>query len=94
MYFLDFQVDVAASADPMKVRVYGPGIEKGVKSSTSTKFFVDCKNAGSAKPKVKMVNEDDEDVKVKIADNKDGTYTCEYKTPTPGNHFVSTRNYS
>jgi hypothetical protein len=33
-------------SNPGKVRVYGPGIEKGVKTNQKTYFTVDCAGAG------------------------------------------------
>lgn len=84
-----FRINVADNTDPGKVRVYGPGVEKGVTSKTPTKFYVDCKAAGKAKPKVKLTDEQNRPVPVKVLDNKDDTYTCEYSAPTPGNHYVS-----
>jgi hypothetical protein len=36
-------------SNPSKVRVYGPGIEKGVKTNQPTHFTVDCRGAGSGK---------------------------------------------
>lgn len=58
-----FRVHVADNTDPGKVRVYGPGVEKGVTSQTPTKFYVDCKAAGKAKPKVKLTDEQNRDRK-------------------------------
>lgn len=34
-------------SNPNKVRVYGPGVEKGVKTNQPTFFTVDCTGAGS-----------------------------------------------
>ena len=34
-------------SNPSKVKVYGPGVEKGVKTNQQTYFTVDCKGAGS-----------------------------------------------
>ena len=36
-------------SNPAKVKVYGPGVEKGVKTFTPTHFIVDCKAAGPGK---------------------------------------------
>ena len=41
-----FQVDVAEPSMPNKVRVYGPGVQPGVKMHEPTYFIVDCKEAG------------------------------------------------
>jgi hypothetical protein len=34
-------------SNPGKVRVYGPGVENGIKTNQPTYFTVDCKGAGS-----------------------------------------------
>lgn len=36
-------------SNPNKVKVYGPGVENGVKTNQQTYFTVDCKGAGSGK---------------------------------------------
>ena len=36
-------------SNPSKVRVFGPGIEKGVKTNLLTHFTVDCTGAGNGK---------------------------------------------
>lgn len=41
-----YQVYVSEPSNPSKVKVYGPGVEKGVKTLTKTYFVVDCKTAG------------------------------------------------
>lgn len=41
-----FRVYVSAPTDPSKVQVFGPGVEKGVKSNTPTHFNVDARDAG------------------------------------------------
>lgn len=84
-----FRVTVADNTDPTKIKVYGPGIEKGVKSQAPTKFYIDCKAAGKVKPKVRLTDERNKEVAVTVTDNKDDTYTVEYAAPSPGNHYVS-----
>lgn len=41
-----FRVYVSAPTDSSKVQVFGPGVEKGVKSNTPTHFNVDARDAG------------------------------------------------
>lgn len=36
-------------SNPNKVKVYGPGVEKGVKTNRPTHFTVDCSGAGNGK---------------------------------------------
>jgi len=38
-------------SNPSKVRVFGPGVERGVKMNIPTYFMVDCKEAGPGKRK-------------------------------------------
>jgi filamin len=40
------QVNVTVECNPGKVKVYGPGVEKGVKTYVKTYFTVDCRAAG------------------------------------------------
>lgn len=48
---LKFQVWPTEPSNPSKVRVYGPGVEHGVKMNNPTYFIVDCKEAGPGKKK-------------------------------------------
>ncbi|CAF5155610.1 unnamed protein product, partial [Rotaria sp. Silwood1] len=41
-----FRVWPSEPSNPSKVRVYGPGVERGVKMNNPTHFIVDCKEAG------------------------------------------------
>lgn len=36
-------------SNPSKVKVFGPGIENGVKTNQATHFTVDCQGAGNGK---------------------------------------------
>ncbi len=36
-------------SNPGKVKVYGPGVESGIKTNQPTHFTVDCRGAGSGK---------------------------------------------
>ena len=40
------QVNVTEACKPGNVKVYGPGVEKGVKTFVKTHFTVDCRTAG------------------------------------------------
>ncbi len=46
------QVWPTEPSNPSKVRVYGPGVERGVKMNIPTHFTVDCKEAGPGKKKI------------------------------------------
>ena len=41
-----FQVNVSQPTKPGNVKVYGPGVEKNVKTFVKTNFTVDCRSAG------------------------------------------------
>ena len=41
-----FRVYVSEPTNPSKVEVFGPGVEKGVKSNTPTHFNIDARQAG------------------------------------------------
>lgn len=46
LLYLSLQVFVQS---PSSVKVYGPGVEPGVKTNKETYFVVDCKDAGPGK---------------------------------------------
>ncbi|GFN93495.1 filamin-a-like [Plakobranchus ocellatus] len=83
-----FRVYVSEPSNPSKVKVYGPGVEKGVKTFTPTHFIVDCKQAGPGDVAVGLTDEKGMDVPVKTTDNQDGTFTVEYEPKTPGKYTV------
>lgn len=84
-----FRVQVSEPTDSAKVKVFGPGVEKGVKAQTPTHFNIDCRSAGPGAVKVKLSDEKGNTIPVKLQDNEDGTYTCDYVAPNPGNYKVS-----
>ncbi|XP_067124657.1 LOW QUALITY PROTEIN: filamin-A-like [Centruroides vittatus] len=84
-----FRVQVSEPTDAGKVKVFGPGVEKGVKAQTPTHFNIDCRDAGPGAIKVKLTDEKGNTIPVKLQDNEDGTYTCDYVAPNPGNYKVS-----
>lgn len=51
-----FRVYVSAPTDASKVQVFGPGVEKGVKSNTPTHFNVDARDAGPGESIIVMVS--------------------------------------
>ncbi|BFZ08117.1 hypothetical protein BsWGS_11156 [Bradybaena similaris] len=83
-----FRVYVSEPSNPAKVKVYGPGVEKGVKTFTPTYFVVDCKEAGPGDVAVGLTDERGVDVPVKTIDNQDGTFTVQYEPKTPGVYTV------
>uniref|UniRef100_A0A0B7BLG3 Calponin-homology (CH) domain-containing protein n=1 Tax=Arion vulgaris TaxID=1028688 RepID=A0A0B7BLG3_9EUPU len=83
-----FRVYVSEPSNPSKVKVHGPGVEKGVKTFTPTYFVVDCKEAGPGDVAVGLTDERGVDVPVKTIDNQDGTFTVQYEPKTPGQYTV------
>ena len=49
-----YDVYVRPSTDPSKVKVYGPGVEPGLKTDMWAEFFVDYKEAGDGEPAVEV----------------------------------------
>lgn len=41
-----YRVFVSEPTDPGAVKVFGPGVERGVRSNTPTHFNIDCREAG------------------------------------------------
>ncbi|BFZ10498.1 hypothetical protein BsWGS_13537 [Bradybaena similaris] len=83
-----FRVFVSEPSNPAKVKVHGPGVEKGVKTFSSTYFIVDCKEAGPGDVAVGVTDERGVDVPVKTIDNQDGTFRVEYEPKSPGQYTV------
>ncbi|XP_025106448.1 filamin-A-like isoform X4 [Pomacea canaliculata] len=83
-----FRVYVSEPTNPAKVKVYGPGIGKDVKTFAKTYFVVDCKQAGPGDVAVGLTDERGMDVPVNTIDNQDGTFTVEYEAKSPGIYTV------
>ncbi|XP_045034750.1 filamin-A isoform X2 [Daphnia magna] len=79
-----FRVYVSAPTDSSKVQVFGPGVEKGVKSNTPTHFNVDARDAGPGDLNVNITNDKGQPVPVQVDDNGDGTYSVAYTPSAPG----------
>lgn len=84
-----FRVHVGEPTDSNKVKVFGPGVEKGVKAQVPTHFNIDCRGAGAGKVQVKLADDKGTNIPVKVQDNEDNTYSVDYVAPTPGNYKVS-----
>lgn len=50
-----YRVFVSEPTDPGAVKVFGPGVERGVKSNSPTHFNIDCREAGPGKDGVEEV---------------------------------------
>ncbi|KAL4226921.1 hypothetical protein ACF0H5_014899 [Mactra antiquata] len=83
-----FRVNVSQECNPGKVKVYGPGVEKGVKTYVKTYFIVDCKDAGPGDVAIALTDDRGKDVPCTTSDNKDGTFKVEYEPTTPGTYTV------
>lgn len=79
---------VSQPTNPAKVQVFGPGVEKGVKSRKPTHFNIDAREAGPGELKVAIVDEKGHPVTYEVSDNGDGSYSVDYSPPTPGNYKV------
>ncbi|XP_035216492.1 filamin-A-like isoform X2 [Stegodyphus dumicola] len=84
-----FRVHVGEPTDTNKVKIFGPGVEPGVKAQVPTHFNIDCRGAGTGNVQAKLTDEKGTLVPVQILDNEDGTYSVDYVAPTPGNYKVS-----
>lgn len=79
-----YRVFVTEPLNPAKVQVFGPGVEKGVKSNTPTHFNIDCREAGQGDIQLSLKSETGIDVPLDISDNEDGTFTVDYCVAQPG----------
>uniref|UniRef100_H2ZJ16 Uncharacterized protein n=1 Tax=Ciona savignyi TaxID=51511 RepID=H2ZJ16_CIOSA len=84
------QIAPAQRLIPDKVKAYGPGLESGTPvNGRPTNFTVDAKRAGAPAPvEVVAVAADGENLPVKVTDNGDGTYDCDYTPKNPIKHTI------
>jgi len=76
---------------PDKVKVYGPGVESGLKAGEPTYFTVDCSRAGSGdvsigiKCDAGVLGPTERDIDFEIIKNDaSDTFTVKYTPPGPG----------
>ncbi|KAJ1351554.1 hypothetical protein KIN20_007591 [Parelaphostrongylus tenuis] len=79
-----YPVNIRKPADPMKVRIYGPGVEGPVKCREPTHFTIDAKQAGTGAVEVALTDESGKAVAIDVLDNNDGSFTVKYTAPRPG----------
>ncbi|XP_034239661.1 filamin-A isoform X3 [Thrips palmi] len=84
-----YRVYAAQPLNPAAVQVFGPGVEKGVKTNSPTHFNIDCRDAGEGEVQIAVSNEKGQDLPATLLDNEDGTYRVDYTAPSPGNHTVT-----
>nr|XP_026692753.1 filamin-B isoform X40 [Ciona intestinalis] len=90
-----FRVNVNEDSYPDKVKVYGPGVEPGLKAEEPTYFTVDCARAGNGdvsigiKCAAGVVGPTERDVEFEIIKNDaSDTFTVKYTPPGPGEHTI------
>lgn len=84
-----YRVFVSEPSVPGAVKVFGPGVERGVRPNTATHFNIDCREAGPGELQIALTNSQGQDIPIDIRDNRNGTYTVDYQTPNPGEHRVT-----
>lgn len=81
-----------ASYQPMsfhQVLASGPGLQKnGVPQGQPATFTVDTRKAGKAPLKIYGEDVNGKPIDIKVKDNGDGTYDCQYKPKEPIKHTV------
>nr|CAB3246486.1 filamin-C-like [Phallusia mammillata] len=90
-----FRVAVQENSYPDKVKVYGPGVESGLKAEEPTYFTVDCSKAGSGdvsigiKCAAGVIAPTERDVEFEIIKNEaSDTFTVKYTPPGAGEHTI------
>ena len=83
-----FRVQNDNPNDASKVKVYGPGVEDGVKAGKPTDFTVDCTEAGLGQVQATVLSPNNKKVPVSIENMNDGTYRVGYEPNTPGSTTV------
>ncbi|XP_073818014.1 filamin A protein cher isoform X14 [Musca autumnalis] len=87
------RVYVGLPVDANKVQAFGPWFQPGVHPNAPTHFNVDCRDAGEAELKVKIVHEETKvEIPCRIIDNEDQTYSVEVIPPTKG-AYTTTMTY-
>lgn len=86
-----YRIYVSQPTNPGKVQVFGPGVEKGIKSQKSTHFNIDARDAGAGDLAVAITDEKGQAIPYELSDNGDGTFSVDYSPPTPGNYKVSVK---
>ncbi|XP_078803934.1 filamin-B isoform X3 [Oryzias latipes] len=85
-----FRVNVGRGSHPNMVKVFGPGVEDGLKANEPTHFTVDCSGAGDGDVSVgikcdaNMVGEREADVEFDIISNANDTFTVKFVPPAAG----------
>uniref|UniRef100_A0A1B0FQE1 Calponin-homology (CH) domain-containing protein n=1 Tax=Glossina morsitans morsitans TaxID=37546 RepID=A0A1B0FQE1_GLOMM len=87
------RVNVGVPVDANKVQSFGPWLQPGVRPNVATHFNVDCRDAGEAELKVKIVHDETKvELPCRVIDNEDQTYTVEVIPPSKG-AYTTTMTY-
>lgn len=87
------RVNVGVPVDANKVQSFGPWLQPGVRPNVATHFNVDCRDAGEAELKVKIVHDETKaELPCRVIDNEDQTYTVEV-IPTSKGAYTTTMTY-
>jgi len=84
-----YYVDVAPASE--RVKIYGNGLEPGLKTGKPVTFTIDTTDAGPGVLDVKIAGPGKSDVKADVKDNGDGTFTCTFKPTKPGQYRISVK---
>ncbi|KAL9897671.1 filamin A protein cher isoform 2-T2 [Glossina fuscipes fuscipes] len=87
------RVNVGVPVNANKVQSFGPWLQPGVRPNVATHFNVDCRDAGEAELKVKIVHDETKvELPCRVIDNEDQTYTVEVIPPCKG-AYTTTMTY-
>ena len=83
-------IEPKGNFDPLKVKAWGPGIDKDVPLiiGKPTEFTVDTNGAGDAPLKITCIDSDFQKLDVSVKNNGNGTYTCRYTPTYPNKHTI------
>lgn len=92
MTYLSEYID-AELAKPLEeidgVKVYGPGVEPGVKTGEPTNFTIDSSDISTKRnPRVKITDSEGNSLPTQMAQTGDGKYTCSYAPDKVGDHKI------
>ena len=83
-----YRVLVSQPTNAKNVQVFGPGVEKDIKSQKPTHFNVDAREAGPGDLQVAITDEKGTPIPYELSDNGDSTYSVDLTYPVPGNYKV------
>ncbi|CAH1264973.1 FLNC [Branchiostoma lanceolatum] len=85
-----FKVHVAMPVNAAACRAYGRGIQaRGVRAKEVADFRVVTKAAGQGEVKVSVIGPGGMEMPVKVSDQGDGNYACQYRPGKPGVYKVN-----